>query len=173
MILKGEKVYLKPLSLDYAKTLTKWVNDPEVIKFTIIKPLTLKEEKKWIIKTMKSDKEFIFNIFLKENNELIGNTGYISQDDKDKNFVLGLFMGEKKRWDKGYGTDAFKTLVNYLFKKRKAKKLILDVRVENKPAVRVYEKCGFKIVRKFKKFWERENKNYYCYLMELNAKNKI
>jgi RimJ/RimL family protein N-acetyltransferase len=43
-----------------------------------------------------------------------------------------------------------KKAIQITFKKLKYKKLVLDVKVINLRAIRVYEKCGFKIIRKTK-----------------------
>jgi len=40
--------------------------------------------------------------------------------------------------------------IQIVFRKLKYKKLILEVKIENVRALRVYEKCGFKIVKKSK-----------------------
>lgn len=167
MKIKGEKIYLKPISVNHAKTFIKWFDDPEVIKYTIIKPMTLAEEIKWIKERKENKKDEIWCIFIKTTGELIGNVGAHNLDNPNKYFNVGIVIGKKKYWGKGYGTDAFKTLIKYLFEKKRARKLILDVRRENKAAIQVYKKCGFKIVKKFNKFWERERKEYGCYMMEL------
>lgn len=166
-ILQGEKVYLTPVSLEHAKTYTKWINDPEVTRYTSIKPLSLEEEKKYIKKVQKSKTDEIFSIFSKDTDKLIGNVGCHNLEDPDQNFEMGIIIGEKDCWGKGYGTDAFKTAIQYLFNEKKAKKLTLDVCTENKAAIRVYEKCGFEEKNKFKKVFPRGGAEKDCYYMEL------
>lgn len=167
--LQGEKVYLMPVSLDHVETYTKWVNDLKVLLYTSIIPLSLEEEKKYIKEIQKSDKEQIFSVFLKENDKLIGNVGCDNLDKPDKNFKIGIIIGEKDYWGKGYGTDAFKAWIKYLFEEKNAKKLNLGVCTENKAAVQIYKKCGFKIKSKFKETFQKDQEKKDCYYMELTS----
>jgi RimJ/RimL family protein N-acetyltransferase len=164
-MLHGSKVTLKPATLKNASTFVQWFKDPEVIKYTTILPLSLKDEIEWLRKVKRNKDEEIWSIFV--DGKLIGNTGAHDLKNKDRHFTVGLVIGNKNYWGKGYGTDAFQTLIKYLLKNKKAKKLILDVRTKNKSAIKVYKKCGFKIIKKIKKLWEREGKEYDCFLMEL------
>lgn len=68
-----------------------------------------------------------------------------------KNYVqFDIKIGEEKYRNKGYGTLMTKKAIQIVFRKLKYKKLILEVKIENVRAIRVYEKCGFKIVKKSK-----------------------
>lgn len=57
---------------------------------------------------------------------------------------LRIFIGEKDYRNRGYGTDALRTLVKGLFKTTSLKEIILRVDAENLRAKRCYEKAGFK-----------------------------
>jgi diamine N-acetyltransferase len=50
--------------------------------------------------------------------------------------------------DRGLGTDATLTLLEYYFEELKFDRLYLDVASLNKRAIRCYEKCGFTFIRK-------------------------
>ena len=129
--------------------------------------MSLEGEIEWIKKINREKKEEIWSIYAKENNKLIGNVGVHALDNPDRFYIVGIIIGEKNYWGKGYGYDAFQTIVKYAFEKKKANQLVLDVCTENKTALRIYEKCSFKITRTFRKFWEREGKEYDCYEMKL------
>jgi RimJ/RimL family protein N-acetyltransferase len=171
MKLEGGKIYLKPSSVKYAEVYTKWINDPDVIRHTTIVPVTLEEEMKWLKKRETDKTEEVFSIFTKEDDTIIGNVGCHELDNPDRNFVLGIIIGEKEYWGKGYGTDAFKTIIKYMFDERNANKLSLDVFAGNKAAKHVYEKCGFKEVGKIKKMNPRTESEVECYKMELTRAN--
>ena len=127
MKLEGEKIYLKPLGLQHAAKFMEWTRDPEVIKFTSFKPPETVEEEEEYIKTRDHNKDLIFCIYLKENNKLIGTVGAHNLDNPEKNYAVGLFIGDKTEWGKGYGTDVFKTWTKYLFEELSAKKFWLTV----------------------------------------------
>lgn len=165
MKLEGEKIYLKPVSSEYAEVYRKWINDPDIIRYTTIVPLTLEEEKKKLKERDKSEE--LFSIFIKEDDTIIGNIGCHNLDNADRNFVLGIIIGEKEYWGKGHGTDAFNTIIKYMFDEKNANKLSLDVFVGHDAAKRVYEKCGFKETGKIKKMNPRTGLEVECFKMEL------
>lgn len=80
--------------------------------------------------------------------------GYISLRNTNRFFKrgeLGIVLNPDEI-NKGYGTEALKTFINWYFKKLKYKKLFLSVAMYNDRAYRVYRKLGFK--SKYT-FWER------------------
>ncbi len=50
----------------------------------------------------------------------------------------------KRFWNKGYGTEAMKSIIKFVFTRTKADLLLVPPHKENIPAIRVYEKAGFK-----------------------------
>ena len=108
-----------------------------------------------------STDKWLFNSFTRMMNDL-KRLDYIVSNEKDivighfnlilyKNYVqFDIKIGEEKYRNKGYGTLMTKKAIQIVFKKLKYKKLVLDVKVKNLRAIRVYEKCGFKITRKTK-----------------------
>jgi RimJ/RimL family protein N-acetyltransferase len=58
--------------------------------------------------------------------------------------MLGIFIGELKEWDKGYGTDSIRTILRYAVDKLKLHKINLHVYEYNLRAIKAYENCGFK-----------------------------
>ncbi|NLJ05917.1 MAG: GNAT family N-acetyltransferase [Exilispira sp.] len=59
---------------------------------------------------------------------------------------VGIIIGDKSYWNKGYGTDALKTLVSFGFNYLNLHNISLMVYSFNKKAIHCYEKVGFKIV---------------------------
>ena len=56
---------------------------------------------------------------------------------------IGIRIGDKHYWDKGYGTDAISTLVNYCLTTLGIAHIWLKGLPTNARAIRCYEKCGF------------------------------
>ena len=50
---------------------------------------------------------------------------------------------------KGYGTTALRAIIKYYFEDMNMRSLYLDVAKHNKRAIKCYEKCGFKKVKKY------------------------
>lgn len=75
----------------------------------------------------------------------------------------------KPYWNKGYGTEVMKTIVQYVFSETEADILLVPPHKENIPAIKVYEKTGFK---KTKGRWYRYHMIYEINKNETNKKKK-
>jgi len=67
-------------------------------------------------------------------------------DNKAGSFSIDLFIGEKEFLDKGFGTLLLSDFVHLVFTKHKAKTIFIDPALENKRAIRCYEKVGFEFI---------------------------
>ena len=56
---------------------------------------------------------------------------------------LGIGIGDKNYWGKGYGRDAVALLVEYAFRYRNFRRVWLWVHADNERAIRSYRACGF------------------------------
>ena len=56
---------------------------------------------------------------------------------------MGIGLGEREYWGKGYGTDAMKIILRYAFTELNLRRVTLDVFEYNQRGVRSYEKAGF------------------------------
>jgi RimJ/RimL family protein N-acetyltransferase len=142
MILKGEKVILRPIKLSDAPRFVKWFNDPQVNKFMFLRKISLKEEKKWIKNSLKDKTKINLAIETKEGLH-IGTTG-LELNQQNCRAYFGIIIGEKEYWSRGYGTDAARTILNFGFKKLKLHRVDLDVYDYNPRAQKLYKKLGFK-----------------------------
>jgi RimJ/RimL family protein N-acetyltransferase len=73
----------------------------------------------------------------------IGNCTYYGIDSDKGEAELGIMIGNRDYWDKGYGTDAIATLLEYVFGKTKLNRLYLKTLVNNRRAQKCFTKCGF------------------------------
>jgi RimJ/RimL family protein N-acetyltransferase len=61
---------------------------------------------------------------------------------------IGIFIGNKKCWNNGYGAEALTLLMNYGFKALNLHNIFLKVYSFNERAIKCYKKIGFKIIGK-------------------------
>ena len=73
----------------------------------------------------------------------IGNCSYYNLDEAKGEVELGIMIGNRDYWDKGYGTDAITTLVNHIFRQRNLKRMYLKTLDWNGRAQKCFKKCGF------------------------------
>lgn len=164
MQVDGNLIYLRPIQKEDLPYFVEWLSDMEVNHFLLGRSYTWEEELFWFNTVTSDPNERIFSVFLKSSDEIIGNCGiHFAQKREDvyhgKTFI-GLMIGKKNEWGKGYGTETVKTLLNYLKKETDLKEVYLTVFCENKSAIKCYEKCGFEILEK-RKAPERTTMNEY------------
>lgn len=90
------------------------------------------------------NKEFCFAIFLKENNEYIGNIGIKPCEEDNIISNLGYWIAEAY-WGNGYIGEAIKALCDLSFKELKVRKICAKVYSPNKASQKALIKAGFEI----------------------------
>ena len=150
--LNGKNIYLGPISKKHIPFLVKWMNDLEVVKYTNqpTKNHTEETAKKYLQKSLESHDMYYFGIFLKDG-KFIGGTSFNSFDPINRAAILGITIGEKEYWNKGYGTEAVTLLLDYGFNVLNLNNVMLSVFSANKGGYRCYEKAGFKLIGRRRK----------------------
>lgn len=143
-MLVGEKTRLRSIECEDIPRFVEWLNDPEVTYYLGRVPLLSRaEEERWVEETMKDERHRILAIETKEGMN-IGNIGLHNIDGKNSHAELGIVIGDKRYWDKGYGTDAIRTMLRFAFEELNLHRVFLRVYDFNARAIRCYEKCGFR-----------------------------
>jgi len=143
-MIQGEKVRLRALDEDDVKLLWKWSNDWEVGRWMISRyPLPLSEQREAILETRKPNPNLKSFAIETHEGDLIGWCALCQISWEDRRASLAVFIGDKARWDQGYGTDATRALMRFGFEEMNLNRIGLDVHADNTRAIRCYEKLGF------------------------------
>lgn len=73
----------------------------------------------------------------------IGNCSYYNISQTKGTAELGIMIGDRDYWGKGYGTDTVTTLVKYIFGQTDLKRIYLKTLESNIRAQQCFQKCGF------------------------------
>ena len=73
----------------------------------------------------------------------IGNCSYYDINEKKGEVQLGIMIGNRKYWDKGYGTVAVTRLLDLIFEETDLNRVYLKTLVSNIRAHKCFQKCGF------------------------------
>lgn len=144
----GKLIKLRAYKKEELPLVVEYINDPEVkrnVNPGIPYIYTLEDEEKWYENCSASNDTYHFAIETLDTREYIGGCGINEVDFKNSKVTIGIFIGNKEYWGKGYGTDAIKTLTSFIFDQMNINKIKLSVYAFNKRAMRCYEKCGFKV----------------------------
>jgi RimJ/RimL family protein N-acetyltransferase len=144
MILKGKKVILRPIQMSDAPRFVKWLNDPEVHKFLQTRRrLTLPFERKYLHNSLKSKSHVNLAIGTKDGKH-VGSVSLENINTDHNRATFGIFIGDKKYWNQGLGSEAGRLIINYGFRKLKLHRIELGVLEYNPRAMKVYKHLGFK-----------------------------
>lgn len=145
-MIEGKLVTLRAPEMADLERNTAWINDREVTRFLSMRyQVAQAAEETWLRgiagRMMSFDRTF-FAIDTKDGRH-IGNTNYFDISPENRPAELGIMIGEKDCWSKGYGTDALQTLLRFGFDEMNLHRVQLGVYAHNQRAIACYRKCGF------------------------------
>lgn len=166
----GQLVRLREYKREDVVQAQRYLNDPEVKR--LLQPgipflYTLEDEHRWFDSMSASKETYSFAIETLEDKRYIGGCGLNHIDWKNSVAVVGIFIGDKEYWGRGYGTDAMKVLVKFIFEQMNINKIKLNVYSFNNRAVKSYEKCGFKLEGTLRQEIFRDGKYHDEYVMSI------
>ncbi len=142
--LAGQKIDLCVKRTDDAalEQYLNWMNDEEFIPYLARnnRITDLGEEQNYVNKSA-GERDYQFSIVEKGSRRLVGNCGFtVSRNWQNGN--LGICIGEKDCWNKGYGTEAIKMMIRYCFNELNLHRVSLSVAGNNPRAQKCYKKAG-------------------------------
>ena len=148
-MIEGEHVRLRKLERTDLPTLHRWMNDREVMAWARFSPdhmVSLAALEKEYEKELAGEDHERATFFVedRETGKAIGWTTVRTWDRKHVNANLGIGLGEKEFWGRGYGTEAVSLLLGIVFDQQGWHRAELYTLVENERAIRSAEKCGFR-----------------------------
>ncbi len=171
--LVGSKLSLIPFREEHISgTYISWLNDPEVNRFLEVKfvPQTYQTVLAYVRSFYGDAEKYMWGICPNNTNHLIG-TATLSDINRHHRWgVLGLMIGEKEYWGKGYGTETIKLIVDYAFKRLNLHKVTAGVVALNQGSVKAFQNAGFEIEGTLKSqiFYD----GAYCNSLYLGIVNK-
>ncbi len=144
-MITGEKVRLRALQEEDAEDCWRWFNNWEMVRNLNRRyPISRVAEREIIEKIMKpraDDKTFAIETL--DGGLYLGGVGLHQISWEDRRALFGIFIGEKRYWGKGYGTDATRAIVRFGFEQMNLNRIELQVFADNERGIRCYEKVGF------------------------------
>ena len=145
-MLVGSKVRLRDKRLADAAGDHAWQVDPELAQLDAVPvlPITFSEYQSSYANELRYPSLVRCRFAIETlDGKHIGNCAYYGVNEAAGETELGIMVGNRDYWDKGYGTDAITTLVSYIFRQIKLKRVHLKTLDSNVRAQKCFEKCGF------------------------------
>jgi RimJ/RimL family protein N-acetyltransferase len=144
--LEGKQCFLSPCSPEDAELWARWDNDPDValpLGSEAYTMYSLEREKRALEGVIENDDQ-VFTIVDRETEEPIGRCLLLEVDAVNRKAMLGIMIGEKSYWSKGYGQEATRLLLEYAFGLLNLNSVMLGTFAFNERALKCFLEVGFK-----------------------------
>ena len=143
-IIKTDRLLIEPFSLKHlTERYVSWLNDPNIVAYSRQrhKKHTLLSCRKYF-NSFKKTPNYFWAISVVNNR--LGHIGNINAyiDNLNKRADLGILIGEKKAWGKGYATEAWMAVCSYLFEKVNIRKITAGTLIFNKKMIKLMKRAG-------------------------------
>jgi RimJ/RimL family protein N-acetyltransferase len=137
-----------------------WYNDFEIGFFTGTQDMLLTEEDEIAYLEKHSKAGYLFTILDKDTKTPIGNCGIYHINWINRTAEIGINIGNKSYWNKGFGTESTILLVAFAFHILNLTNVMLRVLECNPRAIHIYEKIGFKQIGRRRNVVTVANENF-------------
>jgi len=172
--LVGEDIYLSPVDVNNEyQIITKWFNEDEGIAYNngFYGSVFTEENAKELLEKWQVG-AYDFSIIEKDTDEFIGHVNLFGMDRNLISGTMGIYLCEKAR-GKGYGKQAIKLLVEYIFSSQVIQNIHLEVFSYNEVAYKTYKAVGFRECGRYHKAKYHLGEYYDIILMEMSKRDYI
>lgn len=146
-MLKGEKVVLRAFKREDVQRQWAFNND---VEFELLgggdpwEPQTLERLEAEFEQDVQKGGRNGTHFAIETDGKYIGSCALFHFDTIAGACELGIGIGDREYWGKGYGRDAVRVLLDYAFRLRNLHKVWLRVNGDNERAIRSYRATGFR-----------------------------
>lgn len=154
MQIQGQRIFLRPLvEEDVGEDYLGWMRDPLVIQYLESRDQTqtLDTLRTFVRNMNASLRDHLFGIFLAQGGEHIGNIKIGNVREPHRSADLGLIIGRRSAWGKGYGTEAIALATRFAFEQLGLNKLWAGMYAENLGSYHAFIKAGYREVGRFRR----------------------
>jgi diamine N-acetyltransferase len=152
-VIYGDRLRFRAIEREDLPAFVKWLNNPEVrAGLSLYLPGSMMDEEEWF-EGMRKHPPDEHNLAIEIRQppdklgeptwKMIGGTGFVNLDSRNRSAEFGIVIGDKSCWDQGYGTEAVRLLVKHGFNTLNLNRIYLRVLENNPRAIRAYEKASF------------------------------
>jgi RimJ/RimL family protein N-acetyltransferase len=154
---------LEPKAL--AEAINRWDRDSEFRRLLDADPANQYSLKKLTDLCQKEQVDepragYTFGVHTLQGDQLVGFTGLEGHLIPHGEAFVGIGIGDRDIWGKGYGTDAMKVILRFAFQELNLRRVALDTFEYNPRAICSYEKAGFVYEGRVRQFLNREGQRW-------------
>ncbi len=151
-----ERLVLKTLLPEhYSDEYLGWLHDPEVIRYLELRHGTHTPEnvKEFARNMLVSPDNLQMGIFLKDGGRHIGNIKLGPVNWRYRRADIGLMIGDKPSWGKGYASEAIAGICEIGFEELGLQRIQAGAYASNKGSIKAFLKAGFSEEGVLKSYW--------------------
>jgi len=144
VLLKGDRIRLRPIEPEDLREVFRMVNAPESVgAFDVFQFASWGEVEKWFKGPIGPNDPTVLVIERNEDKEKLGIVVYYVVHPILQNLEIGFQICSLEERSKGYGAEAVRLLLDFLFKTRNIQRIQATTSIENVAAQKVLERNGF------------------------------
>lgn len=144
LLIKGQKIYLRPITADDTRMAVRWRNQPAVVEnFIYRRPVSQKDHEEWLANKVFKGLVHQFILCRNEDDLPLGSVYLQNFEEEHRRAESGIYLGEEQIHGKGIGTEAVMLLRDYAFETLRMHKLSARVLAYNTASRRLHEKAGY------------------------------
>ena len=165
-IYKGKLVQLGAVDPEeFSRAFASWRRDSELMRLMdmdVVRLSSQKDSQSWAEKELDEQQlsQHWFTIRTLADNKMIGDIGLYVFNWAGRDAFVGLAVGDREYWGKGYGTEAMNLVLRYGFMEVNLRRVTLTVFEYNPRAIRSYEKVGFRHEGRLRQVLNKEGKRW-------------
>jgi RimJ/RimL family protein N-acetyltransferase len=155
VVATGTLVRIREKRLEDAALDHEWRKDPELAAYDAAQPLTM--SLRAYVATVADEIETpvthrrSYSIDALDEDRHIGNLMYYGYDPGLAEAELGITIGDRAYWSRGYGSDAVKGMLGFLFGELELRRVYLHTLTWNDRAQQAFANAGFSPVREVRR----------------------
>lgn len=155
--LQSERIQLRCLGeKDVTNIYVSWLNNVKINQFLEVRheKNSIDSVKDFVQSVNASSDTLILGIFIEEGQKHIGNIKIGPINIYHKRAEMGLLIGDRDEWGRGYATEAIKLLTKFGFQTLGLKKITAGCYGANKASVKAFQKAGYKVEACLPSHWQ-------------------
>ncbi len=155
-MMEGERLRLRKIELsDVNETYRGWMNDPEVMRYTEsrFQEHSLEDIRAYVQSVQSDASSVFFAIVEKATDKHIGNIKIGHINPVHRMADVGIIIGDKNCWGKGYAAEALKLAARYAAETLHLHKLWAGIYAVNVGSIHAFWRAGFVEEGRFAEHW--------------------
>lgn len=156
-----DRLYLRNLGAsDVSPRYLSWMQDGELLRYmeARFQVHTSESLRSYIETVNQSSCELLLGIFLNDSKEHIGNIKLGPISAQHRQAALGLLIGHREHWGRGYASEAIRGVTNHAFQSLGLNKLYAGCYASNEGSRKAFVKAGFHEEGRFRGHWLLDGK---------------